>query len=54
MLWLIVGSIVMAGLQFSDQLGSLEIYTPEQIQFLISGALLGLVIGFVIRKIEAF
>jgi hypothetical protein len=54
MLWLIVGSIVMAGLQFSNQLGTLEIYTPDQIQFLVSGTLLGLVMGFIIRKIEAF
>ena len=54
MLWLIVGSVVMAGLQFSDQLGTLEIYTPDQITFLISGTLLGLVLGFIIRKIEAF
>ena len=54
MLWLIVGSIVMAGLQFSDQLGTLEIYTPDQIQFLVSGTLIGLAMGFIIRKIEAF
>ena len=54
MLWLIVGSIVMAGLQFSGQLGSFEIYTPEEIHFLVSGALVGLALGFVIQKIEAF
>ena len=54
MLWLIVGSIVMAGLQFSDQLGSFEIYSPEEIQFLVSGALVGLALGFLIQKIEAF
>ena len=54
MLWLLVGSVVMAGLQFSNQLGTLEIYTPDQIQFLISGTLLGRGLGFIIRKIEAF
>jgi hypothetical protein len=54
MLWLIVGSIVMAGLHFSEQLGAYEIYTTEEVQFLVSGALVGLAMGFLIQKIEAF
>jgi hypothetical protein len=54
MLWLIVGSIVMAGLQFTDALASFEIYSTEEIRFLVSGALVGLAMGFLIQKIEAF
>ena len=54
MLWLIVGSIVMAGLQFNETLASFEIYSPEEISFLVSGALVGLAMGFLIQKIEAF
>lgn len=54
MLWLIVGSVVMAGLQFTNQLASLEIYNAAEIHFLVSGTLVGLAMGFLIRKIETF
>jgi hypothetical protein len=54
MLWLVVGSIVMAGLQFNEALASFEIYNPQEITFLVSGALVGLAMGFLIQKIEAF
>ena len=54
MLWLIVGSVVMAGLQFNEQLASFEIYSPDEISFLVSGALVGLAMGFLIQKIEAY
>jgi hypothetical protein len=38
MLWMIVGAFVMAGLQFNEQLAAFEIYSPDEIQFLVSGA----------------
>jgi hypothetical protein len=54
MLWLIVGSIVMAGLQFDQQLALLEVYDAAEIHFLVSGTLVGLAMGFLIQKIESF
>ena len=54
MLWMIVGAVVMAGLQFNEQLAAFEIYSPDEIQFLVSGALVGLAMGFLIQKIQSF
>jgi hypothetical protein len=53
MLWLVVTTVVLAGFQFNEALASLEIYNAAEINFLVGGTLVGLALGFLIRKIEA-
>ena len=54
MLWLVVTTIVLSGFQFNEWLASLEIYNAAEINLLVGGTLVGLALGFVIRKIESF
>lgn len=53
MLWVVVTTIVLAGFQFDEQLASLEIYNTAEINLLVGGTLVGLALGFLVRKIEA-
>jgi hypothetical protein len=52
MLWLIAVSLVLAAFQFDEQLGALLVFSPAEIHVLSMGALFGLSVGLLIRKIE--
>ncbi len=53
MLWLIAASVVLAGFHFDEQLASLRVFSIGEVQVLVMGALFGLGIGLLIRKLEA-
>jgi hypothetical protein len=53
MLWLIAASVVMAGLHFDEQIASLGVFSIGEAQVLVMGALFGLSLGLVIRKLES-
>jgi hypothetical protein len=52
MLWLIAASVVLAGFHFDEQLASLLDFSTGEIQVLVIGALFGLGLGLLIRKLE--
>jgi hypothetical protein len=52
MLWLIAVSLVLAAFQFDEPLGALLVFSPAEVHFLSMGALFGLSVGLLIRKIE--
>jgi len=52
MLWLIAASVVLAGFHFDEQITSLGVFSAGETQVLVMGALFGLALGLLIRKLE--
>lgn len=53
MLWLIAASLVLSGFHFADQIASLGVFSTSESQVLMMGALFGLGLGLLIRKVES-
>ena len=52
MLWLIAASVVLAGFHFDEQIASLGVFSAAETRFVVMGALFGLALGLLIRKVE--
>jgi hypothetical protein len=52
MLWLIAASVLLSGFHFDEQIASLGIFSASETQVLVMGALFGLGLGLLVRRVE--
>ena len=50
--WLVAASLILAGYHFDHQLAALMVFSPSELHYMVTGALVGLGTGFAIRKME--